>query len=127
MRLRGLLAVATALTFSAGCGDDSPQGPGDLQGSVEVGTTAIGAIVINVSGVGIGAITGVGGTRAFAVDDVSSSKRVVLVTEASGPLGFTVHVEDRSAIAPSATVVEAIGLDNEPITGLGITVRIVVE
>ncbi len=128
MRLRSVLTVAMALVFAAGCGDDLPKGPGDFQGSVEAGATAIGAIVVNISGVGIGAIKGVGGTRAFADDDVSNSKRVVLVTEASGQLRFTVHLEDRSAIAPTGTVVEAIGLDNEPIANLGgITVRITID
>jgi hypothetical protein len=128
MRWRGFLSVATSLVLAAGCGDNKPQGPGNLQGSVEVGATAIGAVVVNVSGVGIGAIKGVGSTRAFASDAVANSKRVVLVTERSGALNFTVHVEDRSAAAPSATVVEAIDLNNQQIGNLGaISVRITVQ
>ena len=103
MRLRSVLVVATTLVFAAGCGDDLPEGPGDFQGSVKAGGSAIGAIVVNVSGVGIGAITGVGSTRAFASDGVSGSKRVVLVTEAAGDLRFTVHVDDLSATSPTAT------------------------
>ncbi len=120
--------MVVAVALSTGCGDDVPEGPGDLRGSVEVGTTAIGAIVVNVSGVGIGAISGVGTTEAFSDDGVSDSKRVVLVTAQSGTLRFSVHVEDRSAPLPRATVVEAVDLNNQPITNLGgITVRIVVE
>ena len=128
MRWQRLLTMVTAIVLTTGCGDDLPEGPGDLQGSVEVGTTAIGAIVVSVSGVGIGAIRGVGSTEAFAEDEVSDSKRVVLVTAQSGALQFSVHVEDRSAPLPTATVVEAVDLNNQPITNLGeITVQIVVE
>lgn len=125
MRFRSVLTVATAVLFSAGCGDDLPEGPGDFQGSVQAGSTDIGAIVVSISGVGIGEITGVGSTRAFATDDVSGAKRVVLVTEVTGDLNFSVHVEDLSATEPTATVVEAIDLQNQPITDLvGITVRL---
>jgi hypothetical protein len=128
MKSHGMLVVVTALVFSAGCGGDGPQGPGDLPGTVEVGSAEIGAIVVNVSGVGIGAIKGTGSTRAFASDDVSNSKRVVLVIPQAGGIGFTVSVEDRSLGAPTATVVEAVDLNNQPVTNLaGISVRITVQ
>ena len=127
MKWIGMLSLAAVLVLAA-CGDDGPKGPGDLQGTVEVGSIAVGAIVINVSGVGLGAITGVGATRAFASDAVGASKRFVLVTETSGALRFTLHVDDRSASTPTATVVEAIGLDNQPIANLsGIVVRFGVD
>jgi hypothetical protein len=127
MKLKSVLAVAAALTL-AGCGDDVPEGPGTLDGSVEIGATDIGAIVVSVSGVGIGEIRGVGNTRAFASDNVASSKRVVLVTEQSGNLSFTIHVDDRSAPTPVATVVEAVDLNNQPVALLGdIVVRVGIQ
>lgn len=123
MKRRVVLSIAAVLGLAA-CGDDLPQGPGNVQATVDVGATAVGAIVLHVSGVELGPITGVGSTRAFASEAVSASKRVVLVTGQSGALHFSVHQGDRSLGPPTATVVEAIGLDNQPITDIsGITVR----
>jgi hypothetical protein len=115
--------VAAALALTA-CGD-SPEGPADLPAVVDGGGLAIGAIVIQIQGTGVGAVGGVGSTRAFAEEASVSSKRAVLVTDVSGPLRFTVHVEDQSLPLPTATVIEAIDLNNEPITNVvGIEVRI---
>jgi len=124
MRTRGRFGVLILAGLIAGCGDSRPEGPGSLGATVETGGAQVGAIVIQLNGTGIGAVTGTGSAEAFAEEASASAKRVVLVSATGGAMGMRIEVEDLSLPAPTATVVEAVDTDNEPITDLGgISVR----
>jgi len=125
MRTRGRFGVLILAGLIAGCGDSRPEGPGSLGATVETGGAQVGAIVIQLNGTGIGAVTGTGSAEAFAEEASASAKRVVLVSATGGAMGMRIEVEDLSLPAPTATVVEAVDTDNEPITDLGgISVRV---
>lgn len=119
---------AAALILGAtlvGCGDSRPEGPGPVEAVVESGGTPIGALVIQLNGTGLGAVSGTGSARAFAEETPAASKRVVIVSASGASLGLTIQVEDLSLPLPTATVVEAVDTENQPITDLsGISVRV---
>ena len=125
-RLWGVLTVAIfALT---GCGDEGPVGPGSLTGIVESElSTAVGAVVVDLDGVGFVGVQALGTARAVLVGalDIDTHRIIFLATQA-GPIRFTVDVEDRSVANLNLTVVEAAGLDNLPIASTdGITARMI--
>ena len=115
-RLLGLLVVATL----AGC-DLGPSGPGTVAGTV-VGTAPLGAVVLEVTGVGITGFTGQGDTQAYGavVSDLEGRHRVVLVDRAGGQIQFGIRVQDLGAERPMITVVLAASPENQtvPITGI---------
>ncbi|RMH12659.1 MAG: hypothetical protein D6701_13250 [Gemmatimonadetes bacterium] len=107
-RYARLLGVAAALLVAAACGDGGPSGPGNLEASVDGGSLALGAAVIQVTGQGITGFGGAGGTRVFSNQTGPTTHRVVVVGQTPGRLNFTIAVEDRGAGLPTLAVVEAV-------------------
>lgn len=111
--------VLPLLVALAACGDQGPDGPGSLVGSVRTSGAPLGAVVMDVSGSGVEKVTGSGSTRVFTVGSLSTTTlRVIAVVPSPGSIDFTVHVSDLQAGTPNIVVVDAAGSDNQPITHL---------
>ena len=110
--------LVCAVLVLAGCADD-PSGPGTYEGRVRSSTLTPGAVVLDLTGVGIEGIKGEGGTTAFwnrtsGTEGGSESFRVVLVKEIPGELNFSVDVSNLENPAPTGVVVSAVHGSNVP-------------
>ena len=110
--------LVCALLVLAGCADD-PSGPGTYDARVRSSIVTAGAVVLELTGVGIEGITGEGGTTAFwnrtaGTGGGSETFRVVLVKEMAGELNFSVDVSDLDQSAPTGVVVSAVHGNNVP-------------
>ena len=126
MRRASLLSWTTVLVLVslAGC-DWGPKGPGVIEGTI-ISPTTLGAVVLEVEGMGIRGFVGKGDTQAYgsAVSSVGGRRRVVLVSRSGSSIQFGIEVEDLSAESPIATVIDAAGADNLPKLLTGIVVRL---
>ena len=119
-RLLGALAILSL----AGC-DFGPSGPGTLAGTV-VGTIPLGAVVLEVTGVGITGFTGQGDTQAYGalVSESAGRHRVILVDRAGGQIQFGIRVDDLGAERPVIRVLSAASPENAVLSTVGIEVQI---
>jgi len=114
-RVRWLVCAVLVL---AGCADD-PSGPGTYDARVRSSTLTPGAVVLELTGVGIEGLTGEGGTtaswnRISGTEEGSATFRVVLVKEIPGELNFSVDVSNLENPAPTGVVVSAVHGNNVP-------------
>ena len=120
------LAVCGSLMLvpQIGC-DGGPSGPGTMAGMVD-GPVNLGAVVLEVTGVGIQGFVGQGDTRAFgaAVSAAQGRHRVVLVDPSGGSIQFGVTVDDLAADPPIVTVLFASSTDNTTLQLIGIEGRV---
>ncbi|MSR36950.1 MAG: hypothetical protein EXR95_09995 [Gemmatimonadetes bacterium] len=109
------LALA-ALIGLAGC---EPSGPGSLTAIVQAPGPA-GALVIELTGIGITGFEGVGAARTFDAPAApgSTARRVVVVSSTGTAIRFRIKVEDVSGTLPTAAVVSGVDLSNQPIPSL---------
>jgi hypothetical protein len=117
-------ALVLALTTLAGC-DWGPKGPGVINGSI-VSPNDLGAVVLEVEGVGIRGFVGYGGTQAYGalVSSVEGRHRVVLVSRSGSSIQFGIEVEGLGAETPISTVLLAAGVDNLPELLTGVLVQL---
>jgi len=111
-RVRSLTMVVLAVLTTA-C-DSGPKGPGILDGTVE-GPTPLGAVVLEVTGLGVEGFVGQGDTQAYGalLSPTDGRHRVVLVDRSGGLLQFGIRVSAVEAEPPLVTVVQATGADNQ--------------
>ncbi len=124
--MRRFLKVMLPLLILAGCGDDDvAQGPGAITATVGTTGTPLGAVILDLDGVGFQGVHGLGTTQAYFVGPIGKSTfRVVVVSESGGPMRFVVDVDERSVADFVATAVAASDLDDEPIPSVdGIAIR----
>jgi len=112
-----LLAVAAC--------DLGPAGPGELSGMV-AGREPVGAVLLEITGVGIEGFEGQGDTQAIGapVSSAEGRHRVVLVSSTGELLRFRIQVSDLGQNKPVAEVLAAASLDDLPVSASGIKVRI---
>jgi len=81
-------AVALVVLSLAGC-DWGPKGPGVINGSI-VSPVSLGAVVLEVQGVGIRGFVGNGDTQAYGsvVSSIEGRHRVVLVSASGASIQF---------------------------------------
>ncbi len=101
-----------ALAALAACADEGPvSGPGTLTATLRSPNGAEGAALVSLLGDGVGPITAVGETEAYAHTG-DGSTRVVLVNQAGGTLAFAVAVADTTQ-PPAFVVLEVAAPDDE--------------
>ena len=117
-------AAALVVLSLAGC-DWGPKGPGVINGSI-VSPVSLGAVVLEVEGVGIRGFVGNGDTQAYGsvVSSIEGRHRVVLVSGSGALIQFGIEVVDLGAETPIATVLLAAGVDNLPRLLAGILVEL---
>jgi len=116
-RLTGRAAGAWGLVlalFGSACDGQGPEGPGFVDVTIG-GPTAVGAAVVNVSGGGVTAFEGAGGSRVFAAPLPPEVHRVVVVGESGAHLRFRVRVEDRGATLPTVVLLSVVDDGNLPV------------
>ena len=118
MRWVRLITVMGAALALAAC-DWGPRGPGQLSGIVTTGEIPVGAMILEVRGVGVQGFADSSPTRVFFAETETDVYRLVLVTSAPGGIGFRVSVDDVRAPAFTVTTVEAVDENNAPIADLG--------
>jgi hypothetical protein len=113
---RARLLVLGALALAA-C---EPSGPGELAATVQT-PRPTGALVVELTGAGITGFDGAGDVRTFSgpVEAAADTQRVVVVSVSGQRIRFRVEVRDVSEAPPTATVISAVDLENEPIAALG--------
>lgn len=117
MKLRTVTALWVGVLALAACGDDGPEGPGELAATLG-GPTPVGAAVVEVRGTGVTGFEGAGSTRTFSGSPSAGVHRVVLVATTPGDLHFRIRVQDRQSDAPSVTVVSAVDAQNAPLSSV---------
>ena len=122
--LRRYVGVAAVIALAA-C-DGGPKGPGVINASI-VSPQNLGAVVVEVEGIGIEGFVGLGGTQAYGaeVSATTGRHRVVLVSAAGASIQFGIRVQDLGSDPPIASAVFAAGVDNLPklLTGILVTVE----
>lgn len=108
--------LVCAVLVLAACADD-PSGPGTYDARVRSSTVTPGAVVLELTGIGVEGIRGEGGTTVFwnrtsGTEGGSETFRVVLVKEIPGELNFSVDVSDLDNPAPTGVVVSAVHGNN---------------
>lgn len=118
------LAVVVALGMG-GCDLFGPSGPGVLDATLTA-TEPLGAVVLELTGVGIEGFESQGQTRAFGaeVDAAAGRHRVILVSPDGAAMRFGIRVLDVGGDSPLVTVVSAASLDNQPALATGVEVRV---
>jgi hypothetical protein len=116
VRRRALLLLLVVLALAA-C---EPSGPGELTATVRT-PRPTGALVVELTGVGITGFDGAGDVRTFSgpVDAVVDTQRVVVVSVSGLRIRFRVQVRDLADPPPTAVVVSAVDQENDPIDALG--------
>ena len=123
MRLhRAVLSLAVASLLAA-C-DSGPSGPGTLSATVS-GPTPLGAVVLEVTGLGVTGFVGQGDTRVYGaeVSAVEGKHRVVAVS-AVGTVRVGIQVLDLGAEPPVVVVLQSANPGNLVILNTGVTVVI---
>lgn len=93
MKLKHLLFAAPLALFGA-CSDEGPvSGPGVVTATLMSPHGAEGAALISLLGEGVGSVTAVGDTEAYAYTD-GATTQVVLVNQLGGELSFRFAVTD---------------------------------
>jgi hypothetical protein len=130
MRMRATLVSLAAALLILGCGDDStgppesqPQ-PGELRVTVASGT-AVGVVVLTVTGTGISAPAASGGAQLYYHLSGSTLSAVVAGSSLSGEImRFTVP-DVRQVAGYQVSLDEAAGTANQPLATSGISVSVV--
>lgn len=117
--------LALSLGLSLAACDLGPDGPGEFSGMV-AGSEGVGAVLVEITGVGIEGFEGRGDTQAIGatVSSEQGRHRVVLVSATGDLLRFGIKVRDLSANKPVAEVVSAASMADVPMPTDGIKVRI---
>ncbi len=116
MSMRQVVGAALMLLVTTGC-DSGPSGPGTL--FARAAGEDLGAVLLEVEGVGIRGFVGRGGTQVYhsAHPDRNDVYRVILVDEQGGELGVEIEVDDRGMEGPLITVLQAARTDNQAVSG----------
>lgn len=119
-----LMALLLALPLAAaGCDLFGPSGPGTLEATVSA-DEPLGALVLELEGVGIVGFVGRGDTRAYGRPVSQGRHRVVLVAPEGAAIRFGIEVEDLGADPPAVQVVSAVDPGNRASNALGIQIRV---
>ena len=116
----GLLAILLSLGM-IGCQDDEPQGPGSWNVRVRSSGLPPGAATVELRGVTIESVGGVGETSAFGspLPGQSGSPAAwgaVVVTPTPGEMTFSVRVSDLAEGPPSGVVTSAVDDQDQPVS-----------
>ena len=111
-----ILVMAVAMMLGA-C-DWGPEGPGQLSGVLRAGPISVGAVVLEIRGTGIEGFSGAGQTKIFHAEPEPDVHRIVLLNSAPGQFGFSVIVQDVSALLPAVIPLQAVDSENEPMVDL---------
>jgi hypothetical protein len=122
-RSRGLGISTLALVALFGACDTGPSGPGTVSGTVR-GSAALGAVVLDVTWVGVQGFEGQGQTQVYSAPVAGDPDRyrVVLIDPVGGELHFGIDVDDVYLEGPVVTVVSAADADNQPMGVAGLSV-----
>jgi hypothetical protein len=130
MRMRAMLVSAAVGLLILGCGDDTtgppepqPQ-PGELRVTVASGT-AVGAVVITVTGAGITSPAASGGARLYYDLSVVKLSAVVVGPSLSGEIMRFSVPDVRQVAGYRVSLEEAAGTTNQPLATAGISVSVV--
>lgn len=109
MRLRSILLALPAVLALAGCGDGGPETPpappgGDYDAVLQGPTTSESAALLELTGAGIEDVRSTS-PAIVASSPVTGGRRVVVVREVPGTIGFRVRVAPGNE-PPTARVVE---------------------
>jgi hypothetical protein len=116
LRLALHLGALVGLLLTASC--DRASGPGFWELGLSGPGPAPGAAFLTLAGEGIEGFEGARGTQVWANQAPGEGgvfRIVVVAPEAEVPLSFRIRVRDVSGPAPSATLVELAGRDNQRI------------
>ena len=107
-----LMAFLLVLT---GC-DRTPSGEGDWEVTIQGPDGPFGAAVVLVSGDGVLDVVGASGTRVWSREvDEGEFRAVVIQPASSGSADFRIRVREVGDPAPSVTILELAGMDDEPV------------
>ena len=122
MRLKRAAVATLAAAALAAC-DSGPSGPGTLSATVS-GPQALGAVLLEVTGIGIQGFVGQGDTRVYGAElsALEGKHRVVAVTGTGGTLRIGIRVDDLGAPAPVFVVLKSASPDDLVILSTGVTV-----
>jgi len=110
MRTMRLMFFAVLL-FTAGCSDQAPvSSPGTMTATLVGPNGAEGAALVSLFGDGVGEITGLGNTEAYAETSVEGTQ-LVLINQVGGDLAFQVAVTDTTDL-PAWVVSQVAGPDD---------------
>ena len=115
-----LAVVAAAMVAVVSACESGPSGPGTRDAFVESAAAAFGAAVIDVQGPGIVGFEPVGANQVFwSATAQPDNYRVVVVSPAGGSsVPFRIRVRELADPPPSGTVIEAAGVDDNPVASL---------
>jgi len=120
--IRRAIGLATILLSLGlfGCQDDEPQGPGSWNARVRSSGLPPGAATVELRGVTIESVGGVGGSPAFGsvLPGQSGSPAAwgaVVVTSAPGDMVFSVRVADLAEGPPTGVVTSAVDGQDQPV------------
>lgn len=122
LRRAWLLLVLLSVPLAA-CQDDGPQGPGSWNVRVRSSGLPPGAATVELSGVFIESVEGVGPSSAFGSTlqgqvGPPAAWGVVVVSTTVGEMNFLVRVTDLAEGPPRAVVTSAVDAQNQPV-GVG--------
>lgn len=121
MRWRRATVAVLMAGLLAAC-DSGPSGPGTLSATVS-GPQALGAVLLEVTGLGVQGFVGQGDTRVYGAElSAVDGKHRVLVVGAGGTLRFGIKVDDLGAVAPVIVVMKTASVDNLVVLNTGVTV-----
>jgi len=115
-------AVAVLLAGLVAACDSGPSGPGTLSATVS-GPQALGAVLLEVTGLGVQGFVGQGDTRVYGAElSALDGKHRVLVVGTGGALRFGIKVDDLGAVPPVIVVMKTASPLNLVILNTGVTV-----
>jgi hypothetical protein len=119
LRRVGLLVALVSLPLAA-CRDDGPQGPGSWNVRVRSSGPPPGAAMVELSGVFMESVDGVGSSSAFGAPlegrlGPPATWGVVVVSAGAGEMTFTVRVTDLAEGPPRAVVTAAVDAQDQPV------------
>lgn len=119
---------AVVLMALLACEEDSGPGEWLVTASVE-GRESLGAVVMQVNGVGVDAFKDGAGTRVFGEPSIStnsatSQSRLVAVGSGGRSLSIVIGVLDVASGAPSVTVVDAVSGQDLPLASQTVTTTV---
>lgn len=121
MRWRRATVAVLMAGLLAAC-DSGPSGPGTLSATVS-GPQALGAVLLEVTGLSVGGFVGQGDTRVYGAElSAVDGKHRVLVVGAGGTLRFGIKVDDLGAAAPVIVVMKTASTLDLVILNTGVTV-----